>query len=140
MHKVDMRSSSVLLALLRCTAPPRADEQSVRPLVGEVASNTNPLAIQVRYCPVMAGLQYGVNQLGPHRVNGQQSHEQWLLLWTATQFAFMLRSEFRWQVNERENRIQGLAHFDLNCLGSAGRAANRNPCTNRSLNTGRLFI
>lgn len=49
MHKVDMRSSCVLLPLLMCTAHPRADEQSVRPLVGEVASNTNPLAMQVRY-------------------------------------------------------------------------------------------
>jgi acetyl esterase/lipase len=44
-----MRSSCVLLASLMCTAHARADEQSVRPIIGEVASATSVIAMHVQF-------------------------------------------------------------------------------------------
>lgn len=44
-----MRSSCVLLALLMCTAHPREDEPSGRPLAGEAAIHKNQPAMQVQF-------------------------------------------------------------------------------------------
>src|SRR4051794_33527387 len=49
MNDFVMRSSCVLLALLVCTAHPRADEQSARPHIGNAVSNTNQPAMQASY-------------------------------------------------------------------------------------------
>jgi acetyl esterase/lipase len=54
-----MRSSCVLLALLMCTAHPREDEQSGRPVVGEAASEKNQPAMQVQFTPLTVNSTIG---------------------------------------------------------------------------------
>jgi acetyl esterase/lipase len=54
-----MRSSFVLLALLICSAHPLEDEQSGSPLIGEVASNKNQPAMQVKFSHLTANSTIG---------------------------------------------------------------------------------